>query len=222
VLRLTARVNTLPGDAEPADDEATATVTVVPLGARIRVDGPASVPEGQTFAMQVVLFNDSDSAHSAELPGQVALEPGGGENLFTLVSLPPGCGTDPLSFFCEDATTVPAGGSRTFEFRVRTLHGAAGKVFTLLARNDPTEAGTIRDSADVRITAAGDAGPAAPAAPAPAGPGGSPATEPVGTPAPTAELAATGAGSLPLTALGLAFVVLGAALTRCRQVLDRR
>jgi hypothetical protein len=219
-LQLTARVNPVPGDADPADDEATATVTVVPIQARVTVDGPAAVAEGETWAMQVVLFNDGDTDRPAGFRGQVSMNlPAGGEDLFTWVSLPPGCATDPLSFVCDPSGSVPAGGSRSFEFRLKSLPGAAGRVFTLAARYDPAEGTTVRDSADVRITAARVAsGPAEPAGPVPA----DLAPETVDGADPAAGLPATGVAVLPMTALGLGLTALGVWFMRSRRMLGRR
>lgn len=219
-LALTARVSSVPGDVNPADDEATTVITVVALQSRLRVSGPASAPEGETFAVRVVLSNDSDADLGSDFRGQASMNvPDGGEDLYTWVSLPPGCFPDPLSFSCgEPGDLVPAGESRTFDFRITTLPGAAGKVFTLSAEwRSP-----VRESADVRITA-----PAVTPAPVDtppvdaAQPGdGTPVAEGAGAPS-AAELPATGAATLPLTALGLGLVVLGVALTRARRVVGR-
>jgi LPXTG-motif cell wall-anchored protein len=207
---VTATVNTVPGDAAPADDEATATITVVPLQVGVRVTGPASARQGEPFAMRVELSNDSDSDLTATFRGQVSMDlPAGGENLFRWATLPPGCVPDPLSYVCEDPLPLPAGTTRTVVFSFEGLPGSVGRVFTQLARYEPTEGTSVTDSADVRITAAAVVDP-------PVGPGDG-TDQGADTPAPAAEHPATGADTVPLTALGLSLLLVGATLTRFRR-----
>jgi hypothetical protein len=212
VLVLTAAVDPVPGDSDPGDDTATATVTVVPLEARVDVAAPASAREGQAFTVVVRLSNDGDVAVGDDFRGSVTMSgaPDGGEELFRWVSLPVSCGTDPASYQCGAGGTVPPGDTRMFGFRLEPLPGAAGRTFTMTARWSPTDTTEVEDAVRIRIlpaaavvrpgtgTTTRPAVPAAPATPAPAAP----------------ELAATGSNGLLLGLLGLGLLGVGALLRR--------
>jgi len=216
VLVLTATVDPVPGDSDPGDDVATATVTVVPLEAHVDVTAPATARAGQAFTVVVNLRNDGDVAVGDDFRGSVSMSdsgPGGGEGLFRWVSLPPTCGTDPASYQCGAGGTVPPGGSRTYSFRLEALRGAAGRTFTMSARWTPTATTQVEDAVRVRILPATPVahpgttpGAAAPSPAAPAAPA---------TAAPAApELAATGSNNVVVGALGLGLLGLGGLLLR--------
>lgn len=213
VLVLTATVDPVPGDSDPGDDVATATVTVVPLEAHVDVTAPATAREGQVFTVVVRLRNDGDVPVGDDFRGSVTMSdsgPGGGEELFRWVSLPPTCGTDPASYQCGAGGTVPPGSSTTYSFRLEALPGAAGKSFTMSARWNPTATTQVEDAVRVRIlpavavvrpgpgTRTSPVRPVAPATAAPAAP----------------ELAATGANDLLLGVFGLGLLVVGCLLRR--------
>ncbi|GAA4710153.1 hypothetical protein GCM10025782_02730 [Pedococcus ginsenosidimutans] len=213
VLDLTATVDPVPGDSDPSDDVATATVTVVPLEAHVDVTAPATAREGQVFTVVVHLRNDGDVAVGDEFRGSVIMSdsgPGGGGELFRWVSLPPTCGTDPASYQCGAGGTVPPGGTKTYSFRLEALSGAAGRVFTMSARWDPTATTQLQDAVRVRILPA--AVVARPVA------GGAPRADTPVVPADTAparpELAATGSNGVLLGLLGSGLLGVGLVLRR--------
>lgn len=214
VLALTATVDPVPGDSDPSDDVATATVTVVPLEAHVDVTAPATAREGQVFTVVVRLRNDGEVAVGDDFRGSVTMSdsgPGGGGELFRWVSLPQTCGTDPASYQCGAGGTVPPGGSTAYSFRLEALPGAAGKTFTMSARWAPTATTQVEDSVRVRILSSVVTRPGV--VPPPVTRPGTPARPDTAEPSPD-ELAATGGQSAPLAALAIAMLVLGAAMLR--------